>query len=255
MKKYNIIICGGHLSPALAIIEKLKSINIFSYSLFYFGRKSALEGDDSLSLEYITAAKLAIPFYCLISGRLQRSISSYSLTSLLKIPVGFIQSLYYVYKLKPDIVISFGGYVALPVCIAAYIKGVPILTHEQTHVLGLSNRIIARFAEVVCLSWEHTAKVPPGTKTIYTGLPIRKAIKSVTNKKFISIGNSKLPLIYITGGSLGSRSINQVVQQILPTLLKRFRIFHQTGTANNNADYNRLNMIKNSLTDWEKKKL
>lgn len=239
-----VVICGGHLSAALAVMEKLPSQD---YWIFYFGRKRALEGDKSQSLEYFTIRKLGIPFRSITTARLQRSFTIYTLPSLLKFPKGLIQSFLLLLRLKPKIVVSFGGYLALPVCCAAWILRIPIITHEQTRLLGLSNKIISKLAQVLCLSFKDTSGIPAGVKTIYTGNLIRQSILANKNKKILDFGDKKLPLLYITGGSLGSQTLNHVVGQILDALCSKFRILHQCGNADDEADFRNLLQLKNRL--------
>src|SRR5664279_4082014 len=108
---------GGHFSPALAVI------NVFpkDWDILVIGRKYTFEGDKTLSLEYQTAEKLNIPFKFLTTGRLQRKFTRHTMASLVKLPVGFIQAASLIKKFQPDIVVSFGGYVSVPVVYAAYL--------------------------------------------------------------------------------------------------------------------------------------
>lgn len=239
-----ILICGGHLSPALGVIEKLKEKK--DYEIYYVGRKKALEGDDAESLEFKTINKLKIPFYNLICARLQRSFTLHTIPSFLKFPFGFIQSMIMLVLIRPKIVVSFGGYVALPVSINAKILSIPVITHEQTAVLGIANRIIAKISKVLCLSYENTLNIPSGVTTVFTGNPIRRSL-TTRNKNITEFGDAKLPLIYITGGSLGSRSINKTVAKIIPQLVGKYRIFHQCGSSDGGADYEEMLRIKNNL--------
>lgn len=241
-----IVICGGHFTPALAVIEKL--LKKRNYDIFYFGRKRSLEGDSAESLEFKTLLDLNIPFKFITTGRLQRSLSLFTILSLLKLPIGFIQSFYYLSRMRPKLIVSFGGYVALPVCLCAWTLNIPIITHEQTHVLGLTNRIISRFVKVLCLTFKDTEDVPNGVKTVYTGNPVRESIKTSEVTDIISFGNNKLPLLYITGGSLGSKTINEIIAKIIPSLCLRFRILHQCGNANNREDFKNLTRQKNALS-------
>lgn len=245
MEVKKIVICGGHLAPALAIIQLLGKKK--DYKIFYIGRKYAAEGDKAVSLEYLTISKLNIPFYSLNSSRFQRHLTWYTLPSLAKFPLAAIQALYFLLRIKPKIVLSFGGYVALPVCLWARLLKIPVITHEQTHILGLTNRIICKFAKVLCLSWLDTKAVPKGVKTIFTGIPIRADIFSPAKTETVDFGNKKLPLLYVTGGSLGSYSINRLISDTLSYLTSRFRIIHQCGGSNNEADFKLLSQLRGSL--------
>jgi len=241
-----ILITGGHLSPALAVIEELKKRK--EWKDFFVGRKHPLEGDKALSLEYKTIKKLEIPFFDLKTGRLQRRFTRYTISSLLKIPSGLIQAFSLVAKLKPDIILSFGGYLALPVVVAGWFLKVPIVTHEQTMTSGLANKFIGLLAKKICLSWPETVKSFPKEKVVLTGNPVRREIfnnqqLTISNQ----LSNENLPLIYITGGSLGAHSINEVILKILPQLLKKYRIIHQCGDSITYQDYQKLDARRYSL--------
>ncbi|OGG06519.1 hypothetical protein A3D05_05050 [Candidatus Gottesmanbacteria bacterium RIFCSPHIGHO2_02_FULL_40_24] len=246
MSSYTIFICGGHYAPAIAVIEKLQK-EVAGLRLIYIGRRFSFEGDNSLSIEYRHLRDSPITFLPIISGRLSRIVSLSSALSLLKIPFGFLQSLFYIIKYRPVLVVSFGGYIALPVAVAAKITAVPVITHEQTKVLGLTNRIISRFARLTCLTYGSTEKVPRSAKTEVTGLPLRESIIKPRPSSITGFGDPRKPLIYITGGSAGSSSINKVVLNSLPELLKNYRLLHVTGTADDCFYYKRLSQYRSRL--------
>ncbi|TSC54300.1 MAG: UDP-N-acetylglucosamine--N-acetylmuramyl-(pentapeptide) pyrophosphoryl-undecaprenol N-acetylglucosamine transferase [Microgenomates group bacterium LiPW_16] len=213
-KTNKIVITGGHLTPALAAIAELKKEG---WEILFIGRKHALEGDPSLSVEYRVIKELGISFVPLTAGRFQRSFTRYTILSLLKVPLGFIQSLYWVARFKPNLILSFGGYLALPVALSGWILGIPILTHEQSVIPGLATKIIARFARRVCVSWPQTTEHFPKEKVVLTGNPIREEVLKkyqVSSIKY-QVSNEDLPLIYITGGSLGCRpNFTQALRKI-----------------------------------------
>ena len=187
-----IVIVGGHLSPALAVIEKLKGEDVS-----YIGRKHVFEGDKALSLEYQEIEKLRLPFYVLLTGRLQRRFTKHTIPSLAKIPFGFFQSLAILRKIKPDVVLGFGSYLFLPVAAASKLLGIPVVMHEQTLEAGFSNKLISKFAKKVCISWKSSDSFFPKDKVILTGNPLRE---DIINIKKIKKTENKIPLIYITGG-------------------------------------------------------
>ncbi len=234
-----ILIIGGHLSPALSIIENLKG-----HEVSYVGRKHALEGDSALSLEYLEITKHGIPFFQINTARVQRKFTRHTILSWLKFPKGFIQSLVILKKIKPDIVLGFGGYVSVPIILAAKLLNVPSVIHEQTFDAGLANRLLSSVAKKVCISWESSRKYFPKDKTVLTGLPIKLELIEL-KKRPKSI--NKVPLLYITGGSLGSHKINLMVLNSLATLLKTFSIVHQTGDSQAYRDFDMLQQAKESL--------
>ncbi len=236
-----IIITGGHVTPALSVMSELKLRN---WECIYVGRTHALEGDKTQSEEMRIVVKEGYKFIPITTGRLQRQITRYTLISLLKIPIGIIQAFIILLQNKPQVILSFGGYVGLPIVLAGWCLGIPIVTHEQTLSPGLANRLSARFAKVICVSWPALSKKFPKKRFVYTGLPVRKEIFQIN--KQINIQSNK-PVIYITGGNLGSHSINEVVEKNLPQLLKTYTIIHQCGKAMNEFDYKRLINLKNQL--------
>ena len=234
-----IIITGGHLSPALSVVEALPKKDI----VLIVGRKHTFEGDSHFSFEHQVANSLKIPFITITTGRLQQTFTRYTIGSVAKIPIGFFQALKIVKKFKPDVVLSFGGYVSLPIVIAAAFLQIPIVVHEQTLEAGLANKIASFFASKICISWKSSSKFFPKSKTIVTGIPIRKF--QISNFKF-QISNERLPLLYITAGSGGSHSINLLIEGCIKKLLEKFYVFHQTGSSDF-KDYGRLETLKRSL--------
>lgn len=257
-----IVIVGGHLAPALAVIEALPK----DTKILFIGRKYALEGDKAYSLEYQTVISLNIPFINLETGRLQRKFTKYTITSLLKLPLGFYQAFKVLSNYKPDCLVSFGGYLQIPLALAALFLRVPVITHEQTRKAGLANKIISPIATTICISWKESAKYFPSHKTILTGLPLRKEFflhvtadneilpNTPLKKEGIPffhkgrLGGISDKTIYITGGSLGAHAINILVEGAIGKLLEKFYIIHQTGDAKEYNDYERLEKIKEKLS-------
>lgn len=234
MNKLPIFICGGHFAPAYAIIEKLIKENKFN--IYYLGRKN--------SFEYDEISKLNVNYLYLESGKLNRFLTLSTLQALILFPLGIIQSLKYLIRFKPKIVISFGSFMALPVAIASKILNIPLITHEQTMILGLSNRLISLLNSEIYLTFPETKKIPQFIKKYVIGLPIRNSILNPKDSNLTHFGNSKLPLIYITGGSQGSVSINSLISDIIPELLNKFRVFHVCGKSKNLFDYHRLSQLR-----------
>ena len=234
-----ILITGGHLSPALSVIEELKEEN-----LLYVGRKHALEGDKAFSLEYETIKSLGIPFFSITTGRMQRKFTRYTIPSFLKFPLGFSQSLFILKRFKPDVVLGFGGYVSWPVIVMASLLKIPVVIHEQTLEAGMTNKLAARFAAKVCISFESSKRFFPIKKVVLTGNPLRKEIVEISK---VQKEENNPRLIYITGGSLGSHFINNLVKDTVGKLIKDFQIIHQTGDSRKYKDFDTLQKIKNEL--------
>jgi UDP-N-acetylglucosamine--N-acetylmuramyl-(pentapeptide) pyrophosphoryl-undecaprenol N-acetylglucosamine transferase len=223
-----IVVIGGHITPALATMDALTKMRD-DIQFYFFGRKSTREGDTAVSAEYQLITKRKIPFYEIKTGRLQRSFTQHTIPSLFKIPHGLIQSFYYLREIKPDVIVSYGGYVAVPVAIAGWILRIPVVTHEQTLIPGLANKIVARLSKRVALSFEETKKFYPFAHTIVVGNPIRAEI--FEPKGVFKLHHHEKPVIYVTGGNQGAHKLNQFIFDNLKELLPRFIIIHQTGNA------------------------
>lgn len=184
-----------------------------------------MEGTNNLALEFTEIQTFPqVKYLTITTGRVQRQFFvnvGQSIAAFLKIFVGFTQSFYWLIRYQPDVILSFGGYVAIPVVILGWLLGKPILTHEQTVVSGRSNKLISYFADKVLVSWPQSLDHFP--KAILTGNPIREEI---LNQSPVT---SHQPLIYVTGGSQGARAIDEVVMEIKPALEKKYQVIHQTA--------------------------
>lgn len=246
-----ILITGGHVTPALAVIEKLQA-RTDKPDIIFVGRKHAVESEETLSLEYKEITKRSIPFRTLTAGRLTRVLSLQSLLHLLKVPVGFIQAYAILKEEKPTVVLSFGGYLALPIACAAWVLKIPVYTHEQTIRPGLANRIIARFSRTVFYAFPEAKDYFPGGKAVFSGNPVRASIFHVQEKPFVV--PEGIPVIYVTGGSLGSHGINEHIKTLLPELVKDFFVIHQIGSVKQYDDFERLKRFRRSLPEGMKER-
>ncbi len=240
MKK--IVICGGHFTPALALIEELEKDK--DIKIVFFGRKYSTEDTKNVSVEYTQIQNKKIKFKRIITGRLQRKFTRYTIPSLLKIPLGFVQSFLYLLLERPSIVISFGGYLSTPPVVAAWLIGIPTVTHEQSTKPGLATKINAIFTRTVFLSWQETLKYF-GQNAKVIGNPLRSVVfkKTAEDKKISAFIKNSKNLIYITGGNLGSHYINKVVFSS-KNLLKNYSVIHQVGSLNHRDDWQNSQKIK-----------
>lgn len=240
-----VLVTGAHFTPALATIEELRKFD--GVEIIYIGRKTTQEGDSSPSVESQVLPSKGIRFIPIIAGRLQRSFTLYTLPSLLKIPIGVIQSIFIVLKEKPDVVLSFGGYVAVPVVFISWLFSIPIIIHEQTLVSGLANKISSFFADKIAVSFKEGEF--KGEKVILTGNPLREEIVR------ISLGVNRNPpprwTILVMGGNQGSHIINLAIEGILKKLLQISEVYHQTGDSKY-KDFERLEQLKDSEKFGEK---
>lgn len=241
MQRNRLLITGGHVTPALAVADILIKRG---WEIFYVGRLHALEGDSAASQEVKLTRNRGMHFLPISTGRLSRQFSWNSLISVSKIPWGFIQAFWYIFVIRPTVILSFGSYVAFPLAIMGKLWRIPLVVHEQTRSPGLANRILGNIADIVCVAWKEISTRFPLNKTIYTGNPLRKELFSIQKRYALQLDK---PLVYVTGGNLGAHAINTVIEEILPQLLTNFCVIHQCGNSEIYQDYNRLLTLKNRL--------
>lgn len=238
-KNKKIVLTGGHAATtALATIESLKKGNV-AWDIFWIGSKRAIEGKKTLTLEFKVFPKLGIKCFEIVTGRVQKRWSKYSILSFLKIPLGFVHAFYLLFYIRPKVIISFGGFAAFPVVAIGWLLRIPIIVHEQTITIGLANKYSIGFARRIAISRKESAEYFPQNKTILTGNPVRREFFEIYPKAKIS----NKPLIYATGGSRGSQIFNKNIKSILPKLLKNYELIHQTGEI----DFEEYTNYKNNL--------
>lgn len=259
MKDKRIIFTGGHHNSALIVAKKLRSQ---SASVYWFGHKYTMRGAKNVSAEYKEVAGADIPFYNLLTGKFHRA----KLVDFLKLPIGFLQSLWLLIKIRPQLIISFGGYLAVPVVLAGWLLRIPSVTHEQTITAGKANRFLKHFVKKIFITFKSSRKYFPKEKTILTGLPLPEAIYRHPDPKGIlrprrppglrmtELGKKKLPLLMITGGKQGSHVINKTIEEALPQLLGKYNLFHQVGETSFTRDLARLKEKREKLDSKYKKR-
>ena len=227
MYKYKIIMTGGgtagHVTPNLALVPKLKEND---FEIKYIG------SNDGIEKEIIT--KNNIPFYGISSGKLRRYFSMHNFTDPFKFLKVVVQSLHILSKEKPDVIFSKGGFVAVPVVIAASIKRIPVVAHESDMTPGLANKLSAPFCDKLCVTFRESLKYIKEDKGILTGSPIREEILKGNKKEGLKICNfeGEKEVLLIMGGSLGSQLINNEIRKNLKKLLEDFDIIHICGKGN-----------------------
>jgi UDP-N-acetylglucosamine--N-acetylmuramyl-(pentapeptide) pyrophosphoryl-undecaprenol N-acetylglucosamine transferase len=241
MKVKKILICGGHPTPALAVVDELKK-NHPEIDLIFVGRKYAIESERTLSFEYKGCLERKILFRELQAGRLTRLITKSSILNLFRVPFGFFQALVILLHENPGIVVSFGGYIALPIAFWSWVLQKPVFTHEQTMKPGSANKMIGFFSTKIFVAFESVLSFFPEGKSQWIGNPVREVVFKQSALSF-ELDSSK-PVIYVTGGSLGSHSINNHIFSLLPELLPNFTIIHQTGDVKEYGDYDKALKLK-----------
>jgi UDP-N-acetylglucosamine--N-acetylmuramyl-(pentapeptide) pyrophosphoryl-undecaprenol N-acetylglucosamine transferase len=172
-----------------------------------------------------------IPTKFVLSGKMRRYFSFQNFVDFFKIPIGFFQSLWILLWFSPDVIFSKGGYVAIPIVVAAWIYRIPIMIHESDSAPGIANRFLAKFANRIAVAYPSAEEYFPRKKTALTGNPIRFQVlegDSAILREKLKFTQSK-KVILILGGSQGSQAINRAIVNILPRLLHQFQIIHQTG--------------------------
>lgn len=242
-----ILITGGHATPAIACIEELQARGF--QQLIYVGQKKSLLFDKNVSSEYrLITEKVKIPFKNLIAGKLSLFLNFHSLIWILRLPIGFIQAFFYLILLRPKLILTFGSHLGVPICFWGSILKIPVIAHEQTTTIGRSNKLIQKFANKVCISWEANIADydDSDNKFILTGNPIRKDILHVSTNNFIFKDKNKKTL-FITGGNQGAHSLNEFIFANLAKLTVEYNIIHQTGSNTLFNDYQKAQQIEKSL--------
>ncbi|MBE6086923.1 MAG: undecaprenyldiphospho-muramoylpentapeptide beta-N-acetylglucosaminyltransferase [Clostridium beijerinckii] len=253
MAKYKIIMTGGgtagHVTPNLALVPKLKQKD---FEIKYIG------SFDGIEKEIIT--KNNIPFFGISCGKLRRYFDVKNFTDPFKILKGIAQALKILSKEKPDVIFSKGGFVAVPVVIAASIKKIPVVAHESDMTPGLANKLSAPFCDKLCVTFRESLKFIKDDKGVLTGSPIREEILNgdkTRGKKICEFSDNK-EILFVMGGSLGSKLINEEIRKNLDKLLKDFNIIHICGKGNvdnnflNKKGYKQFEYVTEELPDLMK---
>ena len=234
---------GGHVLPALAVVDELRQHGALA-DLIWIGSSEGVERQ--------AAEEAGIQFSAIPTGKLRRYFSLRNLTDAARIPLGVLAARRALAAFRPDVVLSTGGFVSVPAVVAA--RGIaPVLTHEQTAILGLANRINARFAHVLAVSHSQTKVLAEQLhrRVVVTGNPIRAGLTAGNRSRGLQrLGfEPTLPVVYVTGGARGASPINQRVAALLPGILDRAQVIHQTGPASANADASNLSDLRESLPE------
>lgn len=250
MKK--IVLTGGgtagHVTPNIALMPALKEAR---YEITYIGSKKGMEK----GLIEATGTK----YYGISSGKLRRYFDWKNFSDPFRVMNGFFEAKRILRKIKPDVIFSKGGFVSVPVVLAAKALHIPAVIHESDMTPGLANRIALRGATTVCCNFPETVEKIQGNRAIWTGTPIRQELFSGDANRGLSFcgfdsANDK-PVLLIIGGSQGSVFINNAVRGSLDELLKDFRIIHLCGKGNldeslkNREGYAQYEFISKELPD------
>lgn len=214
---------AGHVTPHLALLPRLLQEG---WRVHYVGTVGGIEHG-------LMAGRPGVAYYAVSSGKLRRYFSLKNLTDPFRVAAGFFQAFRVLGRIKPDAVFSKGGFVAVPVVAAAWLRGIPVLAHESDLTPGLANRISARFARKVAATFPECAAAL-GRKGVYTGTPMRAELFSGSRERGLALAgfSGGKPVLLMMGGSQGARSVNEALRRALPALLPEMDVLHLCGKGN-----------------------
>jgi len=229
MKK--IVLTGGggagHVTPNIALVPKLRELG---YDILYIGSKKGIEKE--------LIQKEDIEFQSISSGKLRRYFDLKNFTDPFRVIKGLFDARRILKKYKPDVVFSKGGFVTVPVVIAAHMLKIPVVIHESDISPGLANKISSKYAKKICCNFPETLAHIPKDKAVLTGSAIRAELLSGSVEKareFTGLDDKK-PVILVIGGSLGAVSVNTAVRNSINKLLEKFYVVHICGKGNVDAN-------------------
>jgi UDP-N-acetylglucosamine--N-acetylmuramyl-(pentapeptide) pyrophosphoryl-undecaprenol N-acetylglucosamine transferase len=211
---------AGHVTPHLALLPRLMKEG---WQAHYIGTKDGIERG-------LIEGRDGIAYHAISSGKLRRYFSPRNLTDPFRVLAGFFQAFRILGRIRPDIVFSKGGFVAVPVVAAAWMRGIPVLAHESDLTPGLANRISARFAKKVATTFPECAAAL-GKKGVHTGTPMRAELFSGSRDAGLKLAGfpGDKPVLLMMGGSQGAQSVNDALRAALPKLLPRMDVLHLCG--------------------------
>lgn len=205
------------------ISQKQSLLKEAGYDIQYIGSYNGIEKR--------LIEEMGIPYHGISSGKLRRYFDPKNFSDPFKVMKGYLEASHMIRKLKPDIVFSKGGFVSVPVVLAAKRRRVPVIIHESDLTPGLANKICIPAATKVCCNFPETLKHLPENKAVLTGSPIRQELfsgKKEEGLRLCGFDDSK-PVLLVMGGSLGAVAINNAIRENLDELLKQFQIIHLCG--------------------------
>ena len=235
----------GHVAVNLALIPEAQKRDI---ETIYIGSKNGIEK------EMITDSAKDTKYIPISSGKLRRYLSFENLKDVFKVLKGVYDARKVLKKEKPDLVFSKGGFVSVPVIIAAKSLKIPSIVHESDVTPGLANKISMKFANKMYTTFEETLKYVPKEKSDYIGAIIREDLRDGSKEEGYQLTgfNDQLPVLLIMGGSLGSKALNKAIRDNLDYLTKKYQIIHLTGKGHvdqniKNTNYVQYEFVSNEL--------
>lgn len=235
---------GGHLSVASGLIEGIRKRYPENFdNILYVGGDLGMVGEKfGTSIEQRRFKNADFKCRYIRAGKLQRNISLSSIKLTFRTLLGVFDALKIIREEKPDLIFSSGGFVTVPVCFAGWLKRIPIYLHEQTAAVGLSNQIVAKFAKKIFITFESSKDHFKKQNTIHTGNIVRESVfkkraEGEVAEKIIYMKESNLPIIYISGGGLGSHTMNTLILNNIEELTRKYNVILQMGENKTLNDY------------------
>ncbi|HDZ5624140.1 TPA: undecaprenyldiphospho-muramoylpentapeptide beta-N-acetylglucosaminyltransferase [Staphylococcus aureus] len=237
----------GHVSVNLSLIPTALSQG---YEALYIGSKNGIER------EMIESQLPEIKYYPISSGKLRRYISLENAKDVFKVLKGILDARKVLKKEKPDLLFSKGGFVSVPVVIAAKSLNIPTIIHESDLTPGLANKIALKFAKKIYTTFEETLNYLPKEKADFIGATIREDLKNgnAHNGYQLTGFNENKKVLLVMGGSLGSKKLNSIIRENLDALLQQYQVIHLTGKGLKDdqvkkSGYIQYEFVKEDLTD------
>jgi len=214
---------GGHLFPLIAVARKLNETQ---------GVESLYIGPDTTSRRIFEREGIGVRY--ILAGKMRRYLSPLGILDILKFPVGLVQAYWNMLWFMPDVVFSKGGYGSVGVVCVGWLFRIPVVIHESDIVPGLANKLLARLAKKIIVSFDATVPFFPAGKTIVAGNPIRQELftEIPQNPNEVLAIRTEKPIVFVLGGSQGARQINDLLLLALPDFIRRYEIIHQCGEQN-----------------------
>ncbi len=238
---------AGHVTPNIALFPAVKEAG---YEISYIGSYEGIEK------ELITG--LGVTYYGIASGKFRRYFSWKNFSDPFRVVKGYFQAKKLLKKIKPNIVFSKGGFVSVPVVMAAKKCKIPCIIHESDITPGLANKLAIPSATKVCSNFPETLNYLPKEKAVLTGSPIRKELfagNKIKGLDFCGFTANK-PVLLVIGGSTGAAAVNNAIRDLLPTLLQQFQVIHLCGKGKTDEAFcNREGYVQFEYIDKELKDL